>query len=172
MAAAACGGLSAEEEAKQCEVLDRRDLVSINHMHRPYEVPLNLKQVAVARWLPKLNLVEVIKIRGNFWRKFGFSLGKKNMLNPEEALFLLERGMLVIENESGKRIPFRDVYDEITLKIGLPCYLSYVKLRVSVLIFLDKLIILFCNRQNLDYIVFRNDSQILYFDGDEDIISK
>jgi hypothetical protein len=109
---------------------------SLLHADRPYEVPLNLKQVAVTRWHSDVGSVEIIKMRGNFWKSFGYCIGAKNFLYPEEALLLLERGLIVVEDESNIRIALGMIYEEITSRTGLPCYLTYVKLRVCMFLLL------------------------------------
>jgi hypothetical protein len=97
----------------------------------PYEVPINLKNAAVTCWRPDLQLVEIIKQRGNFWKTYGFSANSKLYLHPEEALLLLERGTIVIEDSNGNRIPFASLYLEIMQLTGWPCYGAFVKLKVG-----------------------------------------
>jgi len=45
----------------------------------------------------KLNIAEIIKMRGNFWKSFGYHHHGRNLLYPEEALYLLEKGNITIE---------------------------------------------------------------------------
>lgn len=109
------------------------------------------RQVAEATWLPKLGLVELIKMRGNFWKVMGFSQNRKNYLQPEEALLLIEKAQLCVTNEELNHIPSSLFYDEVLYYIPQPCYLTYVKLK------------------SLEYVTFRHKQTPRAFTGDEDI---
>ena len=52
---------------------------------------IDTKTIAVGCWNPLTGLVEVTKMRGNFWKICGFSIQQKNYLYPEEALYLAEK---------------------------------------------------------------------------------
>ena len=76
---------------------------------------------------------QVVKMRGNFWKSFGFNKQGNNYLLPEEALYLFERGIIIIEC-SGERLLISELY-EITLKyISINCYLAYSKLKVRFIV--------------------------------------
>ena len=81
-------------------------------------------------------LVEVTKMRGNFWRVHGFSENQKSLLYPEEALYLVERQTLYVEN-NGELFKFKDLYEKVLSIIPLACYLTYLKLKVQYLYFLQ-----------------------------------
>lgn len=45
----------------------------------------------------KLNVAEIVKMRGNFWKTHGYFHDGLNLLYPEEALYLLEKGNITFE---------------------------------------------------------------------------
>jgi hypothetical protein len=98
----------------------------------PFSVHVNLKHAACAVWWEELQLVEVTKMRGNFWNRHGFTRNAKNYLYPEEALMLVERGHISIEGSGGKVMPSSVFYEKVISIISLPVYLAFLKLRVSV----------------------------------------
>jgi hypothetical protein len=97
---------------------------------RPYTVRVNSKHAATGRWHEALGLVEIISMRGNFWTKMGFTVNQKNFLYPEEALYLVERAQLFIDNKGGV-LPSSLFYELVAKKIELAVYLTYVKLKVG-----------------------------------------
>ena len=97
---------------------------------RPYTVRVNSKHAATGRWNDALGLVEIISMRGNFWTKVGFTINQKNFLYPEEALYLVERAQLFIDNKGGV-LPSSLFYEIVVKKIKLAVYLTYVKLKVG-----------------------------------------
>lgn len=95
------------------------------------------KKTAVAAWQSKLSLFEIFQIKGNFWKKTGFSEGGKNYLYPEEALYLLEKRQIAlcrsIEDLNQQiYLTKEEAYDLILDSVlDLAAYLIYVKLKVS-----------------------------------------
>jgi hypothetical protein len=63
----------------------------------PYDVlHTDKKNIAEGEWLADQGLVELITLRGNFWRIMGFTQLQKQLLNPEEALLLVEKSQLIV----------------------------------------------------------------------------
>ena len=87
------------------------------------------KWMAQGNWVANLRLVEVTKMKGNFWKNCGFSIKDRNYLYPEEALFLCEKKQFLVENE-GKALGNRALYDLVLGCMSYPCYLAYVRLKV------------------------------------------
>mmetsp|Transcript_5003 Transcript_5003/g.7406 ORF Transcript_5003/g.7406 Transcript_5003/m.7406 type:complete len:248 (+) Transcript_5003:13-756(+) len=108
------------------------------------------KNIAGAKWNSDVDVVELTKMRGNFWRTTGFSKQSRNFLFPEEALFLVERYMLLVERD-GKYFDFDRMYEEVIKTVPLSCYLTYVKLKT------------------LDYAVFRHGTILTRVGSDEEI---
>lgn len=83
-------------------------------------------------WQATLGLAQVNKLRGNFWKKFGFTINGINFLYPEEALFLYEKQQLVLSkhNDLSDQMNKQDTYDSALAALPLPAYLSYFKLKV------------------------------------------
>jgi len=129
------------------------------------------KNIAGAIWNYNFDAVELTKMRGNFWRTtgfrnkhncsfnivndknmiLGFSKHSRNFLFPEEALFLVERYMLLVERD-GKYFDFDRMYEEVLKTVPLPCYLTYVKLKT------------------LDYAVFRHGTILTRVGCEEDML--
>jgi hypothetical protein len=130
---------------------------------KPYSPYLNEKTVSRSIWLEENKLALITDIHGKFWRMMGFTCNGKSLLQPEEALFLLERGQLIVEkhmldaDENEKLHPHHrryilsDFYDLIVKEtIPFDCYLVYLKLR------------------SLNYVVVRHIKQrIVAIDSDE-----
>jgi tRNA-splicing endonuclease subunit sen54 N-term len=105
--------------------------------YNPY---INERTAAESIWVPDCKMVEISKMRGNFWRLMGFSLDHRDFLFPEEALLLLERGQLIITKPDDctngvihphhKRYTLREFYAlVITHTVPFQCYLAYTKLK-------------------------------------------
>lgn len=113
---------------------ETQDMQSISttteSLNRVYEVPINLKNAGIGSWNDG-SKIEMVKLRGNFWKTFGHSIKGKNYLWVEEALLLYERGLIVVEDSTQKRIPFAIFYEAVMKAVGSPCYATYVKLRVG-----------------------------------------
>lgn len=77
-------------------------------------------------------IVEITKMRGNFWRVHGYSENQKSLLYPEEALYLVERQTLYVEHD-GELCKFKDLYERVLSIVPLACYLVYLKLKVVLL---------------------------------------
>lgn len=105
------------------------------------------KNISKGKWISEKCCVEMIRIKGNFWRVMGYTFQSRNYLYPEEALYLFEKNLLVIikeqededkEEVEGEKEKERDeiiypkdvIYEMIVNIISLPCYLSYSKLKV------------------------------------------
>lgn len=80
----------------------------------------------------------------------GFSNQARNYLYPEEAVYLVERYLLLI-NRGNEYIDYDILFENMLDYVPLPCYLAYVKLKM------------------LDYIVFRHRKKLCCISGDEDI---
>ena len=104
-------------------------------------------------------VVTVVSLRGNFWKTMGHNKpGGINLLYIEEALYLLEKHQLLINNKNSElimsddetcerigandgddsnekvpptSIPMREFYELVIKSISLECYLTYVKLKAS-----------------------------------------
>jgi hypothetical protein len=61
-----------------------------------------MKNAAVCKWTdePHSHLLEIVKMRGNFWRNNGFSHSSRNYLYAEEAMLLAEKGSIVVLTEA------------------------------------------------------------------------
>ena len=66
-------------------------------MSKPtYELKVS-NAAATCVYLDEGNVAEIKKMRGNFWKTFGYFHCGRNLLHPEEALYLLEKGNITIE---------------------------------------------------------------------------
>lgn len=73
--------------------------------------------------------VHVTKLRGNFWRTTGHSQFARDYMYLEEALYLVERDMLVIKYED-KTVDYSWFYNAVVQALSLTVYLTYVRLKV------------------------------------------
>lgn len=106
-----------------------------------YDVILkDRSKICVGTWHDDKKVVEIIQMKGNFWRTHGFSENGKDYLYPEEALLLYEKSLIRIE-ANGIRMSLKDFYNVVVGIIGLPCYLCYVKLKVCNIFFVLFLIV-------------------------------
>lgn len=87
------------------------------------------KNMAVAEYVDSKELVRVTQIRGNFWKIFGYHDREGDFLHDEEALMLIEKAQLIIMGEDGNQLSLRPFYEKVMSHIGIPCYLTYVKLK-------------------------------------------
>lgn len=55
------------------------------------------KNMAVGIWRDCIERVEIVKMKGNFWKTCGYNVGTLHYLLPEEALNLQERSQICIE---------------------------------------------------------------------------
>jgi hypothetical protein len=90
------------------------------------------KSTSHGLWQSTLGLAQVIKLRGNFWKKFGFTINGINFLYPEEALYLYEKQQLVLSknNDLTDQMNKQETYEVALAALPLPAYLSYLKLKV------------------------------------------
>ena len=110
----------------------------------PYDAKVkDRRQVAEGLWLAADGTVELLTMRGNFWRVMGYNANRKNYLQPEEALLLVEKAQLCVSAPGGEQlaaanananaiklhIPSSVFYEEVLKQVPLPCYLTYVKLK-------------------------------------------
>eukprot|EP00981_Chlorochromonas_danica_P009915 scaffold2913_cov181-Ochromonas_danica.AAC.9 len=109
------------------------------------------KSTAEGSWQPVLGLVQMRKLRGNFWKKCGFTVNAVDFLYPEEALSLYERKVLAVFHQDGRLMDKRELFDVSLNFIPLSCYLVYAKLRA------------------LDYIVVRHRKSLHLLRGDADL---
>jgi hypothetical protein len=90
------------------------------------------KHISKGKWLSQLSIIEMIVIKGNYWRIMGKTENGKNYLYPEEALYLSEKNLLVIVDEDGGKMYSKEIFYQLIIEtISLPCYLCYSKLKVS-----------------------------------------
>lgn len=89
------------------------------------------KSTAEGVWQPVLGLVQVRKLRGNFWKKCGFTVNGVDFLYPEEALTLYERKSIAVYFQDGPMMDKRQFFDACLKVIPISVYLVYAKLRVS-----------------------------------------
>jgi len=139
---------TAEKVEDDVEATNKSQLMSFSHFSasdsssKPYDPYLNEKTAAKSVWLPKNKVALIYDIRGKFWRIMGFTCAKQSLLQPEEALYLLERGQLIVEkhildaDESEKlhphyrRYSLNNFYEMIVNQVvPFQCYLVYLKLR-------------------------------------------
>jgi hypothetical protein len=109
------------------------------------------KNISKGKWISEKSCVEIVVMKGNFWRVMGFTSQSKNYLYPEEALYLYEKNMLIIvkereeiegegEGQEDEVIYQKDMIYEMIIKvISLQCYLCYSKLKVCSLTSLSPL---------------------------------
>jgi len=101
----------------------------------PYDVMhTNKKNIAEGLWHAKSGVVELMTMRGNFWKVMGYTtkVERKQCLNPEEALLLVEKSQLLVRPStarSGKHIPTQHFYHEALHFIPQAAVLTYNKLK-------------------------------------------
>jgi len=124
-----------------------------NKEYLPHEANIHEKSAAVSYWDKDADIVEITQMRGNFWRTMGFSRDRKCLLYPEEALYLIERGVLLVQTNkiSGQRVIFSKFYEEIVQHIQLEVYQAFVKLKT------------------LEYVAFRHKDNVRCFNDDRDV---
>lgn len=134
------------------------------------------KSTSFGLWQTTLGLAQVIKMRGNFWKKLGFTINGINFLYPEEALFLYEKQQLVLSlhNDLKFEMNKKETYESVLAAIQLPAYLTYFKLKVG-FIYITYVCFIrnrFFNGQHLDYIPLRHKKIINVFRSDDEICGK
>lgn len=88
----------------------------------------------VAFWQRTLGLAQVTKLRGNCWRKHGFSVNNANFFYPEEVLYLYERGSLVVSKtlHGVDYMSKQELFEAVLEFLPLSCYLTYSRLKVEI----------------------------------------
>jgi len=76
-----------EEKALKCVLQEQRDVLKEQRIHKK-------GTLSVGSWKPDEQVVEVSVAKGPHWQHFGQRKGGKMLLQPQEALFLLEQGSL------------------------------------------------------------------------------
>lgn len=77
-----------EEDAVLKSILEeQRDVLKEQRIHKK-------GNLSVGTWKPDERVVEVSVAKGSYWHHFGQRKGSKMLLQPHEALFLLEQGSL------------------------------------------------------------------------------
>ena len=92
------------------------------------------KNMAVGIYLYDRNVVQMSKICGNVWKVHGFHEKNRDYLHVEEALILIEKSILIVTDGNGVRMTLRQFYEIVLQLIDLPCYLTYTKLKVSLIL--------------------------------------
>eukprot|EP01041_Mallomonas_annulata_P009947 gene9947-20682_t len=129
------------------------NLSSIQKAAVPYSVRYKLNVASLGIWSSNDEMVVITKMRGKFWRTIGFTSNGRDLLYPEEALLLVERGQLVIMEE-GSPVYSSIFYHKAIAAIGLPCYLTYTKLK------------------SLDFITVRNKERVISISDERNIMDK
>lgn len=111
--------------------------------------------VSVAKWQPTLKVFQLVRLRGKFWTKCGFSINGTNFLYPEEAIWLVEINQLVVLEtgsvDSGTICDKKKIFSLGIPAISIPVYLTYLKLK------------------SLEYIVQRHNRFSRTFSGDAEL---
>jgi hypothetical protein len=89
--------------------------------------------LTVTYWQAQLGLAQVTKLRGNCWRKHGFSINNTNFFYPEEALLLFDRGYVVVTKTMNGTdyMTKQELFEAVLQVISLSCYLTYARLKVN-----------------------------------------
>jgi hypothetical protein len=95
-----------------------------------------ISRKSLAIWRKEEGLVEIMQMKGNFWKKMGFSMNSKNYLYPEEALLVSEKNQILIsftaeDFAQNKFMNQQELFQAMLTTISLPVYLTYSKLKVD-----------------------------------------
>ena len=95
--------------------------------------PVVAKSTSIAFWQASLGLAQITKMRGNMWRKAGFTVNTTNFLYPEETLYLFEKGALAVTKTSHGNdfMNKKELYELVLQSIPMAGYLTYCRLKVS-----------------------------------------
>jgi UDP-glucose 4-epimerase len=74
-----------------------------------------------------------VEIYGDSWPTADGSC-VRDYLHVEEALILIEKSILIVTDGNGVRMTLRQFYEIVLQLIDLPCYLTYTKLKVSLIL--------------------------------------
>lgn len=89
------------------------------------------KNMTHAVWHPELQLAEVIRLTGNFWKNHGFCIDSKSYLYPEEALYLFQKDRVYVELDSAI-LEQKELYDQVLQCIPHSNFLTYLRLKVLI----------------------------------------
>jgi hypothetical protein len=101
----------------------------------PYDVlHVNKKNIAEGVWDRDTGVVELMTLRGNFWKVMGYTDHSTQLLNPEEALLLVERSQLVVRSVAQAHVETKHIasqyfYQEVLHFVPQAVILTYVKLK-------------------------------------------
>lgn len=118
---------------------------------------LPTKSTTWTMWQEAIGLAQITKMRGNFWKKYGFSINNINFLYPEEMLCLVEKKTIVVTRQVTTPQSLSDLlgkdelFEKATKFVPLPIYLCYAKLK------------------SLDYIVLRHKKSVRMFADDAEL---
>lgn len=95
-----------------------------------YDIKVNRKTSACARWNDEMTHLIITVMKGNFFRWMGFSASKKEMLYPEEALNLVEKAQLYIHTGDDvlAKVKSSIFYEKVMTQVPQECYLAYSRL--------------------------------------------
>lgn len=136
------------------------------------ELERRRKHMTECVWQPHLGLTEVIRQTGKYWKNCGFTRENKSYFYPEEVLYLAEKDRVYVKDNMAV-LEVQQLYEFMLTYIPLPCYLAYVRLKVSNSSevrrwsFVTRIVV--WPRQGLEYIVARHISEIRCFGGESDI---
>lgn len=80
-----------------------------------------------ALWIPPDTFAVVVESKGKVMHAFGTMRGASRVLELEEALYLMERGTLSVEDASGRQCSIEELY--AALPIPLSAYIVFSRLR-------------------------------------------
>jgi hypothetical protein len=89
-----------------------------------------LRNMAGGQWSKEQKLVQIVKMKGSFWKNCGFTKNNVNYLYPEEALLLYEKGHLYVQSEDGTEMTTQELYHTVHTVIPRACYLAYARCKV------------------------------------------
>ena len=86
--------------------------------------------MAHAVWHNDAPACEITQLKGNFFKHTGFCVDGRNMLYPEEAVYLAEKLLLAVYDEKDRCLSFEDLFARLVAHIPFEAYLTYLKLKV------------------------------------------
>ena len=87
------------------------------------------KNMTHGKWLHDRNLVEVLRLTGNYWKNHGFSRGNVNYFYPDEALYLVEKHRVYVDLDE-ITLSREELYKLVLQVIPHACYLTYLRIKV------------------------------------------
>lgn len=107
--------MSKRKPAQNVEIADDDDELSLQSADKPgfiawaealeTRISSDVRHSCVGRWLPSDHAVELLQTRGKMHSSMGFARGSARLLHPEEALYLIDEGGLVIVKPPGWKDP-------------------------------------------------------------------